>query len=177
MDTHLIVFPVPPPYSHRLTQLMDDVANVTGIPAPHWRLPPHISVCKPLVGLDERALKNILYNEAQLVTQAQVSVTGLFPFGTHYIVCNVHATQTVAQLWAGITSRVSLLSGYKRDKYDGSNTLHITIAERTSHVFRKVWPTLREMRVKPMTMPLEQVVLYKKRNNRWEVLETFNLPT
>lgn len=176
MDKHLIVFPVPPPYGHRLKHLMDEVAKVTGIYPPHWRLPPHITICKPQSGLDERALKSILYNETRLATQAQVTITGLFPFKKHYVVCNVHTTQTIAQLWAGITSRVSLLSGYKRDEHEGKNTLHITIAERTSRVFDRAWPTLCKMHVKPMTVPLEQVILYKQRESRWEIQEIFNLP-
>lgn len=177
---HLIVFPIGNSHRGRLRKLMDDAAKVTGIAPPYLRLPPHVSVCSPLSGINERALVQAISEEVAQARQTRMTIAGsLFPFGKHYIVCPVHTTLAAASLWSGILARVSRLSGYEADEHEGDNTLHATIAARTSEVFDAVWPTLEKVYIRPMTIPLKYVVLYRKLeavSQNWKRITTFSIP-
>ncbi|MHB8913542.1 MAG: hypothetical protein ACYC4I_00835 [Minisyncoccota bacterium] len=159
---------------------MDDAAKVTGTIQPYLRLPPHVSVRGPLSGINEQALVRVISAEVAQARQTRMTIAGsLFPFGEHYVVYPVQTTLSTASLWSGILSRVSRLSGYKASEHEGDNTLHVTIAARTSQVFDAAWPILEKVYIRPMTIPLKYVVLYRKLevgSQNWKRITTFSIP-
>ena len=179
---HLIAFPILDPHRERLRRLMDDAAEVTGLSPPYLRLPPHVSARRPFSGVDERELVRTISLEVARAHQTRMTIAGsLFPFGKQYIVCPVQTTLWAASLWAGILARVADLPGYadSEDEYEGDNTLHVTVAAKTSRVFDTVWPALKTMDVRPMTIPLRHVVLYRKLEaglQNWKKAATFAIP-
>ena len=181
---HLIAFPILDPHRESLRRLMDDAAEVTGLSPPYLRLPPHVSARRPFSGVDEQALVRAISLEVARAHQTRMTLAGsLFSFGTHYIVCPVQTTLWAASLWAGILTRVAGLHGYTDgdNEYEGDNTLHVTVAAKTSRVFDTVWPVLKSVYVRPMTIPLRQVVLYRKlgsgsQKQNWKKAATFAIP-
>lgn len=178
MEKYLVLFLIPEPFRTQLCQLMDEVARVSGLPPPHLSLPPHMTFHRPLAGIDECVMKNIVQSAALQMHQTRVTLHALFPFGEHYIVLPVQATKSVAALWVEIGNLLSRLPEYEHDQYDGDNTLHVTIAAKTTPLFDRVWATLRTRRIDPMTMRLTEISLYKKsaEGGVWTPVETFLLP-
>ncbi|MBU6388626.1 hypothetical protein KGQ72_02010 [Patescibacteria group bacterium] len=134
---------------------------------------------RPLTGIDEGVLTNLIRGATLQMKQTRITVSGLHPFGKQYIILPVHATRDTAALWVGINDILSRLPEYEHGKYDGDNTLHITVAEKTSAVFDRSWPAIQEkVKVEPMTIPLTRVALCRKleKEGRWELVEQFPIP-
>lgn len=178
MEKHLIMFPIPHPYRKELCRLMDRVASETGIPAPHMKLPPHVTFHRPLEGISETTLQKLITSTTLRMRQTRITVNSLFPFGKHYIVLPVQATRSVAALWVGINNLLSRLPEYEHGEYDDDNTLHITVAAKTSAVFDTAWPTIQKIHVKPMVIPLRTIVLCRKTEGgeKWETMQKFHIP-
>src|SRR3989344_2134567 len=178
MDEYLILFPIPNPYRRELCRLMDQISYQTEIPPPYQKLMPHITFHRPLTGVGGPALKNIIASTALRMKQTRITLSSLFPFGKHYIVLPVQATRSVAALWVGINDLVSRLPEYEHGTYDDDNTLHVTVAAKTSDVFDEAWPEIEKMRVKPMMIPLQTIALYLKSEaeGKWKEVEKFHIP-
>ena len=175
---YLIVFPIPEPFNAEICLLMDKVSKYTKIPPPYKKLGPHITFHRPIEEVDEETIKNLTKSMVLQIKQTRVSVSSFFPFGKQYVVLLAHATIRLATLWAGITKLVSCLPQYVHGEFDYDNTLHITIAEKTSGVFDSVWPKIKTLSIEPMTIPVERIVLYKKPTDGgvWEKVEEYTIP-
>ncbi len=178
MNKYLISFPIPDPFCGQLCLEMEKVASITGIPPPFWQLEPHMTFHRPLLGIDEGLVKNLVTSATLQMRQTRITLSGLFPFGEHFIVRPVQATRSVAALWVEINNLLSRLPEYEHGEYDGDNTLHVTIAQKTSAVFDRSWPEIRKIEVKPMTIPLRSIALYRKpaAGGRWESIASFPIP-
>lgn len=172
-----ILFRIPYPYSTKIRRLMAKIATVTGIPPPH-RLPPHITFHKPITRINESVLKNLVKSVVLRTNQTRVVIHGLSTFGTQYIVLPVFATRSAVALWVGIDAILSRLPEYEHGKFDHDNTLHITVAERTSHVFNRAWPEIKKIECETMTIPLQHICLYRKplAGGSWDHVASYHLP-
>ncbi len=179
MHKYLVLFPIPNPFARRICRLMDDVAAITGLQPPYHKLLPHVTLHRILMGVDERVLKNLVASATLQVRQTTVTLHSLLPFGKRYVVLPVHLTRSAASLWVCINDLLSRLPEYEHSEYDADNTLHITVAAKTTPVFDHAWPLIQKIPVEPMTIPLRTIALYRKpaAGGRWEAVETFSLPS
>jgi len=178
MYKHLVLFPVPNPFCGQICKIEDRIAHETGINPPYVKLPPHMTFHRPIAGLNERTLVNLIASATLQVRQTRITVSSLFPFGKHYIVMPEQSTRTVAALWNALNDLVSRLPEYEHGEYDGDNALHITVAEKTTPVFDRVWPTVRKIEIEPMTIPLREIALCRKpiEGGRWVKVASFPIP-
>ena len=175
---YIIVSLIPEPFAYRLKRFMDEIASITRIDPPHQKFPPHVTLHPPLIVVNESDLHDLIRNTVLQVSGAKITVNGLTAFGRNYIVLPVHQTQNVAQLWVGLTKRLSLLDGYTPAVRMKGRVLHVTVAKKTYRVFPQVWPKIRRLQVEPMTISLKEVALYRKINgDPWSRIETFQIPT
>ncbi|MDO8231635.1 MAG: hypothetical protein Q7T37_00285 [bacterium] len=176
---YVVLFPIPEPDSGHIRTIMDDIASITGIKPPHHKLPPHVTFHKPLTGIKEDLLENLVMSMVLQMKPTRLVLHDLFPFGKEFIVLPVQATRCAAQLWVGIDANLSRLPKYEHGKYDGDNTLHVTVAEETSLVFDRVWKTVkRKVRVTPMEVLLDKICLYRKpiEGGVWDLVRSFPFP-
>lgn len=175
---YLVLFPIPTPFRERIEEIMDALAWHSGIAPPHRKLCPHVTFHRPIVGIDEKTLVELVTSMVLQSKRTRITVSHLFPFGKHYIVLPVHATLSTALLWSGITSLLERIPEYEHGPYDRDNTLHITLAEKLTPVFDKVWPAVRNLSIEEMHIPLEKVELHRKptEGGVWEPLFEFPIP-
>ncbi len=178
MYKYIIIFPIDEePYFSQICMLMDHVTKDTGIPPLYNKMVPHITFHRPIVGIDEEKIKNITKGSTLQTKQTRVTVSNIHNFGKNYIVLPVHATKTVANLWISINSILSQLPEYEHDIYDGDNTLHITLAEKTSKVFDSCWKNIKEISFEEMDIPVKKISILKKAINGgdWETVEEYDI--
>lgn len=175
---YLILFPVPEPESSRLISLMDKVASHTRLPAPHTKLPPHVTFHPPVVGIDERVILDLTRSVALQSRQTRMTVSHIDRFGKHFMVLPVHATLSLASFWVGLTQILAQRPEYQHGEFDHDNTLHITIAEKTSDMFDIAWPLVKNLFDEEMNIPVCSVALYRKpiEGGGWEKLEELAIP-
>lgn len=162
MEKFVVIFPIPEPYHAQLILLMDRVAAITGLPPPHHNLPPHVTFHRPLEGLDKDDVYSRVRSAILKIRQTRITVHSLYPFGKHYIVLPVHATLTTSILWVSIAELLGILPEYRHEKYDGDNTLHISVATKTTDVFDHAWPRIARIPMESMTIPLTALSIYRK---------------
>lgn len=184
---YLILFPIRGWHADRLVELMDWVATHTKLPPPHVNLPPHVTFHKPIQGMTGDEVANLVASMTLQVKRTRIKHgEHLFAFGKHYIVIPIHATNALANLWAGITRLLSSVPTYEHDPYAHDNTLHITIAAKTTDVFDKIWLDVRDTHIpspdalaeQGQEILLESVELWKKpvKGGKWEFLREFPIP-
>ena len=178
---YLILFPVPEPYCNELRCLMDEIAAYTKIIPPYGQIKPHITFHRPIVGIEQKVIENLIQSSVCRIRQTRMLVGDLFPFGKHYIVLPVYATLNLALLWGMLNELLLQLPEYIHGEFDRDNTLHITVARKTSEVFDNAWKMIKAIPVPNLIIPINRVSLYKKHINRddgrWEEVVTFNIPT
>lgn len=174
---HIVLFPIPPQWRWVFTLVMFEIENITGIPAPCRKLIPHVSMHRPLHGIDEEVLLNLVRSMALQIRRTRITMNSLYPFGKEYVVMPVQATRNVAALWVGLGDLLARLPEFVHGPYDGDNTLLLTVADGLSHVFDSAWPKIRQMQFESVTVPLENIALYRKPDGgtRWEEVAKFHL--
>jgi len=174
---YLVLFPIPEPHRRWLMDLMDEISRLTGMAPPYEKIVPHVTLHKPLTGIDERVAIDLTRSAALQVRQTRVNVAGFSAFGHHYIVLPVHATRAVAHLWVSLGELFSKLPEYVHGPYDLDNTLHITVAEKVGGVFEGAWPLVRAIPYEPVEIPVSTIELYSKplERGRWEMVESYPL--
>jgi len=174
---HLLVLPIPDPQDGKIRDLMDKIAAHTGLSAPHVKLPPHVTVYRPLTGMDETLLVQAIEGVVQKNKPTSMILGDLFPFGKHHVVLPVYVTRALAALWLDLNKALAGLPGYEADQYDNDNILHVTVAAKTSDVFEKAWPAVRNISVPSLSMPVRGIELYRKPagEGKWEKIRTFSL--
>lgn len=176
MKKYLILFPIPDPYKTRICQTMDEIALHTKIVPPYEKLLPHITFHRPITGIDERVIQNLVLSMSLQAKKTRITVSSMYAFGRHYMVLPVHATHAIANLWVGIHKLLSSLPAYEHSEFDHDNTLHITLAEKTSNIFDEVWPKVRAIPFTEMTIPVEHIELYRKfEGGIWEKVTSYEL--
>lgn len=175
-NKYLILFPIPEPYQVGICNIMDTIAVHTKIDPPYKKLDPHITFHRPITGIEERVIQNLVLSMSLQAKRTRITVSGIYAFGKHYIVLPVHATHAIANLWVGIHKLFSSLPAYEHNEFDHDNTLHITLAEKTSAVFDRAWPLVHDMPFTEMTIPVEHIVLYKKEpGGTWKKVTSYEL--
>ncbi len=159
---YIVLFPVPVPYRRRIEELMNIAAVYTGIPPPSTKLRPHITFHRPIEGIDEEKLKHLVQSMVLQISKSRVTASGIYHFGKEYIVLPVHATIEVAYLWVGLMKLLSSLPEYRHGPFDYDNTLHVTIAEKTTAVFDTVYPRLHGAPFDAMTIPVTTLEIHRK---------------
>ncbi|HTH92877.1 MAG TPA: hypothetical protein VL576_00120 [Candidatus Paceibacterota bacterium] len=173
---YIVIFPIPDPYLERIIEIMDIIALYTGIEPPYKRLVPHITFHRPIENIEEEVIKDFVKSMVLQMRRTRITISDLFPFGKQYIVFPVHATRAVAEFWVGINYLLSRLKEYVHGEFDHDNTLHISVAEKTSDVFDEVWPTIKKMvSFDPMNIPVGKIAIYRKpidpsENGNWELV-------
>lgn len=178
MDTrYFVAFDVPPPFDKKICRLMDWVATATSLEPSYLNLPPHVTFHPPVTGIRESVLHALITSVAFRMRPTHMRVNALDHFGKHYIVLPVQSTQSVARLWVGINQLLRCLPEYEHGAYDDENTLHISVATKTSEVFDRAWPKIQQMRFEPMTIPVSELALYRKPlGGVWQKIATFSFP-
>lgn len=179
MYKYIIAFPIDEePYLKTLRDLIDKVAKETGLPPIYEKMVPHITFHRPIENIDEEKIKNITKGAVLHIKQTRITVSSIYNFGKNYIVLPVHSTKTVASLWININSILSQLPEYEHDKYDGDNTLHISIAEKTSEVFDKCWKNIKNIEFEEMNIPVKKISIFRKNlsGGAWEILDEYEIP-
>lgn len=176
----LVLFPIPEPHCSVLCRFMDEVAEHTKLPPPYIKIPPHITFHRPIAGIEQGALEDIVTSSSLQIKQTRITVSSLFPFGKQYMVLPVHATLGLVSLWVGLNNFLSRLPEYVHSEFDVDNTLHITIAGKTSAVFDDVWPAVNKLSVPNLTIPVKKIELHRKLIDRddklWERVASFSIP-
>jgi len=175
---YLILFPIPEPFNTELCVLMDEISTYTALPSPYKKLPPHVTFHRPLEGIDENLIKNLAQSMVLQIRQTRMTVSHLFPFGKQFIVLPVHATRRLATLWVGINTLLSSLPEYEHGEFDHDNTLHITIAEKTTVIFDSIWKKIEQITINSMTIPVEKIEIYRKPvlDGVWERILELTIP-
>jgi hypothetical protein len=176
---YIVLFTVDAGYRSTICRLMDAVAKYTGIAPPYVKLPAHITFHRPIVGIDEETLECLVQSMALQIHQTRIRLGQLDHFGKQFIVLPVIGTRRLNAFWVGINDLLSRLPSYEHGPFDEDNTLHVTIAEKTSHVFDKVWPLITDLRIEPTDIPVRHVEVWRKPlydiEGRWEILRSFPL--
>ncbi len=175
---YLILFPIPEPFNTKLRLLMDSISERTAVPPPYKKLPPHITFHRPIEGVEESTIKNLVESMTLQIHQTRITVNELFPFGKEFVVLPVHATRRLATLWVGINNLLSMLPEYEHGEFDHDNTLHITVAEKTSAIFDTVWKDIKQIAMEPMTIPVEAIEIHRKLIpiGSWEKIAEYTIP-
>jgi hypothetical protein len=176
---YIILFPIPDPYKKKIIAQMNRIELMTGVPAPHKKLVPHMSFHRPLEGISEERILALTESMVKQIRQTRIVTTNLFSFGKEYIVLPVQGTRGVAALWVGIGDLLSKLPDYKHGPYDADNTLHITIADHMTPHFDRIWPELHKKPMSSMEIPVQTVDVWKKgleEGQKWQLVQQFELP-
>lgn len=175
---YMVLFPIRGTDGERILSLMDQVAELTGIVPPHYKLLPHVTFHRPIEGIDEQVLINLVRGMTLVVRQTRVRYNSLDAFGKHFVVLPVHGTRLLNTLWVGINSLLSKLPEYQHGPFDDDNTLHITVGAGLSDIFDDAWPRIRQIDIEGHTIPLDLVELHRKpvEGGRWELVEAFQIP-
>ncbi|MEK7646995.1 MAG: hypothetical protein AAB378_01300 [Patescibacteria group bacterium] len=159
---YIVIFPVPEPVLSELNGFMDKIAEHTHILPPYKKMIPHVTFHRPIVGISEFKLKNLVESMALQMRQTRMTTCGFFPFGKQYIVLPIQATRGLATLWVGVNDLLARLPEYEHGEYDWDNTLHITVAEKTSVVFDEVWPKIKLIDIPTFTISVDRVDVWGK---------------
>ncbi len=176
---YLILFPIPNPYKDKIIALMDHIESLTGIPAPHKKIIPHMTFHSPIKELSAERILSLTESMVLQISQTRIVTNNLFAFGKQYIVLPAHATRGVASLWVGINDLLTRLPHYEHGPYDYENTLHITIANHMFADFDWLWPKLQNEPTEVMEIPVQIVEVWKKgleEGQQWQKIKDYELP-
>jgi 2'-5' RNA ligase len=176
-NKYFILFPVPEPWLTKICGLIDKVVIHTGGGPLYEKLIPHMTFHRPVTGIDEEVMKNLVHSIALQMHQTTISVDYISSFGKEYIVLPVQATMGAASIRVGIHNILSKVPEYGHDPYDAQNTLHITLAEHTTPIFDAVWPKVLELPIESMSIPVEVISLYgKPEGGKWIEIVSYPIP-
>jgi 2'-5' RNA ligase len=174
-DKYLIALRIPEPGYTAIINLMDEVAEITGIEPPYKNIQPHVTFHRPIEHIIERKIIDLTRSMSLQVSQTRLTLSHLYNFGKEYAVLPVHATKGLADFWIGINKLLSLLPEYRHGKFDDDNTLHITIANNLSPVFDSVWPLIQDIRF-TLSIPVSTIdLLGANKGKAWNTIEEFHL--
>ena len=174
---HIVLFPLRDELGERILNYMDQVAAYTRLDPPHRKLLPHVTFHRPIEGINESRLVNLVAGMATMTHVTRMRYAGLDSFGMNYIVLPIQATQAVAALWAAITTLLSTFPEYEHGPYDHDNTLQISLAGGTHKVFSRAWPHISRMHVEPRDIVVDCLEIHRKpvEGGAWEFLQRFDL--
>ena len=167
---YVVLLPISEPGVSYLKSLMDRIATFTKLPPPHTRIIPHVTLHRPLAGVDEKAMIRLTRRIDLKVRPEKVTVGGLSPFGKQYIVLPVNVSLGLAYTWVRLYENLAKLPQYKEGEFDRDNILHVTVAEKTSAVFNVAWPEVRTISVPEMQLKVKGIELYRQKTQggAWE---------
>jgi 2'-5' RNA ligase len=177
---YLVLFPIRGAQGAHLVQVMDRMAELTGLPAPHTQLPPHVTFHKPIAGINEETVLNLVQSVALQTKQTRLTYEAHpFFFGKQYVVVRINPTIELASFWSEVSNLITKVPEYEHGPFDRDNTLHITLARKTSSVFDKVWGELSAMVLTPEEVTFDSVDLYRKplTGGAWEQVQSLPIPT
>lgn len=174
---YLILFPVPRSVRTQLIDLMNEIGKATRLRPPYKNLPPHVTFHRPITGINEKKIIDVVRSASLQIEPTRISVSGIHNFGKQYMVLPVHATLSVARLWVRVNDLLSCLPNYEHGKFDNDNTLHITVAGGTSAVFDEAWPKVKQLPIPQLHIPVERMEIYKSPIGRhfWRRVEKFEI--
>jgi hypothetical protein len=175
---YLVLFPVPKPHKVMIERLAEKVSAHTGLPSPYrGELGPHMTFHRPIEGIEEDVVLTLAKSVSLQCKPTRVTVDRLAHFGKHYIVLPVQTTLANAYFWVRLTAIFAEQPEYEHGPFDFDNTLHISIASKTSEIFDKAWPMVRAISVSEMNIPMDKVALCRKplSGGDWEKIAEFNL--
>ncbi len=173
---YLILFPIPKPYLKQIMDLMDIVALYTGTEPPYKNLIPHITFHRPIEGIEPEEIEDIVQSIVLQGKQTRIRINSIDSFGKEFIVIPAHGTVTVSELWIGILQTLRQHPQYFHGAFDNDNTLHITLAEKTSAVFDAIWSKICFLLTRGINIPLKKIAIYRKpieQQGRWEVFKEY----
>ncbi len=175
---YLILFLIPDPFCTQICHIMDEVTSATGIPPLYRSLPPHLTILRSVLDIDADILKDRVKRVVPRMRQTTIRLDGLSHFGKQFIVLPVLSTRSVASLYVDVDNLLSRIPEYEPGEYNDANSFHVTVADRTSHVFDTAWPNIRKIEVDPMTFSLQEIALYQKPmvGGVWTQICTFAIP-
>lgn len=158
----LVMFPLPPSFRRQACAFMDQVAKYTKLPPPYRALSPHITFHRPITEVPFETLRGIVESACRRVQPTRMRLDGISHFGDHYVVMPVHVTSELAELWVEMRELLERVAEYRHCELDHDNTLHLTVAGKTSEVFKRAWPRIKRLEVPEFSIPVQYVEIHQK---------------
>jgi hypothetical protein len=133
---------------------------------------------KPIEGVDERTLLNVVEGIALQSKRTRARAVCLDQFDNQFIVIPVIASQAFADFWSDLNRRLRVMSEYQHDDNDGDNTMHVTIAKELGEGFSMAWEVLMDYRFRPIDVLIDTIVVWRKPigSGSWEFVREFPIP-
>lgn len=175
---YCIVALVTPSMKQVIHQLMDQVVRIChGEPLYH-KMPPHITLHPPVMGIEADAVIAIV-TRALPPSRIELTTARLTMLGEKLLVATIAAQPLkLSRLWATLHDSMRA-AGHQAGEFEDDNTLHLTITDKLHHVVPgRRNRLLRELKLEPTTFSLTAIVIYQKDadNEPWRELERFELP-
>jgi 2'-5' RNA ligase len=175
-EKYIIAYTIPHKHQGAIHELMDTIAIHTKLPSPYLSMPAHITFHRPIVGISEEKICKLVQSMVLQMKKTTVTLSGIYSFGKHYMVLTVHATYQLATFWVGMKTLLSILPEYEHGEFDMENTLHITLAKKTSQVFDTAWPEVQKIVFDPIDVDIEHIDIYQKINDeRWDRIARYSI--
>lgn len=158
----LVLFPLPVPYRKEVKTFMDYVARYTELPPPYIDLPPHITFHRPITEIPFETLYHLVKGACTQARPARMTMDGISHFGSQYIVMPVHVTSQLAELWVQMKMLFERVAEYQHGPFDQDNTLHLTVARKTTGVFKRAWPHIKKLEVPELSVFVEYLEIHQK---------------
>ncbi len=173
MSRYIFALNVPEPASGKIRALMDRVAKITGLEAPYRTRPPYITLFPP-VEAEEEDIQRIAKHLARNLPPMSFTTDEIHPFGKKYLSLQPKVPLALAEQWISACKIIREVPGYVRGRYEGENTLHITLARHTSSIFDKAYPRIKRLRVEPIEFIATLLVVYKEdQDGNWKCVGSF----
>lgn len=172
---YVVVGRLPEPARHSVQALTERVVAITRT-LPSNGLPPHLTFQRVATGIPPAAFMPRLERAVAATHRCSVTFEGLDHFGPHYIVLRVRPTQQLGAMWGRIGEALSCLPNFQAEPFASENTLHVTLAAKTTRVFARAWPRVRRMRVAPIAFTLTRLDMYRREDAEWTLFKEFLLP-
>lgn len=179
---YIVLFPIPEPQRNVIHDLMFKISKCIGLEPPCKTIMPHITLHRPIRGGEETGEKiiKIMRSSISGLKQTHTTISDISTFGKEYIVLRANVPLGLASLWVELNEALHKLPGYKQEEFDMENTLHITLASKTSKVFQKFYSSKNELYLpKKLIIPIENIALYRRptaeENSKWERVKVFSL--
>lgn len=181
MEQFLVTIPIRDPASAQICGLAQKLWEEAHVKPDYLNFLPHMTLHRPLSGINERDLKNAVASAVTRMKQTKITLHAFYPFGRQYIVLPAHATLGTALLLVEMNRAVTEIPGYQHSVYDFDNTLHVTIVENmTPQEHERAWQAISVMKFKPMIeVPARTIAVFRKPNegSKWQNIDSFVIPS
>ena len=145
----------------------------------HERIPPHLTL-KRWFELDEIGMKklhNALDAFAASQRQSDYSLSGFGNFGEGVIYVDVIPSAEMTKTVQGLLDALHTIEGLTFEEFDTADNFHATVAMRALKPFdfEQIWNYLKTVSQPNFKMKFDNIALFKKPVDMWEVERIWEL--